>query len=438
MPRLSVRTVSLRLVVVGWIGVSIGVSIGGIPGGQSPQTAIAQAPDAPLASGELIAGGGADDFLSVRHVVLRGPWSEIGRSLAALASEHGWKPRLADNPVPVRAQRAWLVNNYPAHVARMRGVAAFAGMRLDEDRAWLSTLSYGFARPGCSVVFFPPALTESGQGMLSRNYDFTTGTFTGRQPTDAEIACTSRPYLLELHPTDGHASLSMCAYDLLGGVIDGINSQGLTVALMADDEIVERGLSKPAPGPQPGLDVLQVGRILLDTCASVEDAERLLRQIDLYYSSIPCHYLVADRFGRSFVWENDVSMDKGHAIWGEPDEALVATNFMLHLHANGDSLLAEPHPAGSFNRYRRVREQIARSEGKLDDAEIRAVASCVAASHPAPPEPWAPGRTLWHAVYIPSERSMSVDFYLGEETDATTGAPRVRRSGYKEFALKAE
>lgn len=438
MPRNSVRHMSVSIVLAAVLAAFLATLLVGFPGGGISQPPVAQASDMPDAGGEVIAGGGPDDFMSVRHMVFRGPWSEIGRSLAALAAEHGWKPRLVENPVPVRAQRAWFVSNYPAHVARMRGVAAFAGLRLDEDRAWLSTLSYGFARPGCSVVYFPPSLTESGQGMLSRNYDFTTGTFAGRQPTDAEIACTSRPYLLELHPTDGYASLSMCAYDLLGGVIDGINSQGLTVALLADDEIVEKGLSNPAPGPRPGLDVLQVGRILLDTCASVEDAERLLRQIDLYYSSIPCHYMVADRFGRSLVWENDVSMEKGHAIWGETDEALVATNFMLHLHANGDSLLSEPHPAGSFNRYRRVREQIARSEGKLDAAEIRAVATCVAASHPAPPDPWAAGRTLWHAVYNPGERSLSIDFYLGEEVDATTGATRIRRSGYREFALKAE
>ena len=29
----------------------------------------------------------------------------------------------------------------------------------------------------------------------------------------------------------------MCAYDLLGGVIDGINAEGLTIALLADDEV---------------------------------------------------------------------------------------------------------------------------------------------------------------------------------------------------------
>ena len=43
-----------------------------------------------------------------------------------------------------------------------------------------------------------------------------------------------------MHPDRGYASLAVYSYDLLSGVLDGINSEGLTVALLADDELIEK------------------------------------------------------------------------------------------------------------------------------------------------------------------------------------------------------
>jgi hypothetical protein len=36
---------------------------------------------------------------------------------------------------------------------------------------------------------------------------------------------------------------------------------------------------------------------------------------------------------------------------------------------------------------------------------------------------------MWHAVYVPEERSVEIDFYLGDDGG-------IRRSGYRRFSLQ--
>jgi hypothetical protein len=327
----------------------------------------------------------------------------------------------------IRAQREYFAAKYPAQLERMRGVAAYFGRELEKDEYELDSVAYSGITAGCTVVFYPPAATEDGRGVLSRNFDFTTGTWEGRPARPGDPAACSAPYVLELHPTDAHASLALVAFDLLG-VVDGVNSEGLTVALLADDELSAIGKSNPAPGARAGLDVLQVGRFLLDTCKDVEEAKAALRDASLYYTSIPCHYLIADAAGHAFIWENAVDLRGGHVIEEEDGNPLVSTNYLRHLHLDLASLPEDPDPLGLFGRH-------ATLLGRFDEQwkfaldEIRANAACVsprARSNAG----FAPGRTLWHALYFPAERRLEVDFYLGE------GAPEPRRSPASSFVLE--
>jgi hypothetical protein len=319
---------------------------------------------------------------------------------------------------------------------RMRGAAAAFGAKIDDDKMNLSTLVYGLSLGGCSVVFYPPSTTADGIGVLSRNYDFTTGTIQGRVPGPKETSCTSRPYVVETYPTDGYASLATCAYDLLGSVIDGVNSEGLTVALLADDELQHLGQIHPAQGAQAGFDVIQVGRFLLDTCATVEQAKVALMSARLYYSTIPCHYIVADAKGDSFVWENGAVMHDSH-IFDGGSAPLVTTNFMHQLHpeARDASKVGQPFP--TCPRYEKIRRRIVAESGKFTLDFIKETNAAVMAVKPAPPAPYAPGRTIWHALYFPQQRRLEVDFYLGEKPGATSNdPPSIRRSGYLGFQLK--
>lgn len=378
--------------------------------------------------------GGAGDALHVAHVRIAGSSFEIGRELARLGSErHGSKPPKAKDAAATRVQREFFAAKYPAQHERMRGVAAFHGLELAADAFELDTVSYSGLSAGCTVVFYPPATTADGRGVLSRNFDFSTGTFDGRIPRPGETVAVAAPYVLELHPTDAYASLAVVAFDLLG-VVDGVNAEGLTVALLADDELFATGQARPSAGAQAGLEVLQVGRFLLDTCKDVAEAKRALTGASLYYTSIPCHYLIADRHGNAFIWENDVDLDRGHVIEGGA-EPLVSTNYLRHLHPDPTELPPDPDPLGLFGRHRTLLERFAGQEEFTSD-EILANARCVSPCGPAPGR--AAGRTLWHALYYPAERQMVVDFYLGEGGGEGAGRAEPRRSAALPFTLERD
>src|SRR5262249_10554926 len=144
----------------------------------------------------------------------------------------------------------------------------------------------------------------------------------------------ARPYIIEMYPDKGYASLAICAYDLLSGVMDGINSEGLTVALLADDELMSKFPMEPAGTDAGGLGLVQVLRMLRGNSAPVEEAKETLLLTKHYYEVVPVHYLVADRHGKSFVWEFSQTRNREHMI-ENPGKLLVTTNFSLHRHLDG-------------------------------------------------------------------------------------------------------
>src|SRR5262249_56066346 len=99
---------------------------------------------------------------------------------------------------------------------------------------WGGWPSLGGPVGGFSGVYYPPGVTADRNGVVSRNYEFGIGTVDDKWPRRGDLPANARPYLIEMHPDRGHASLPFHAYDLLSGVIDGINSEGLTVTLLND------------------------------------------------------------------------------------------------------------------------------------------------------------------------------------------------------------
>lgn len=395
------------------------VAQGHRPGGSTP------ARSGPIEFQErVIAGGEPGDFMVVRHVLLRGANFDIGRKLAELAAtRHGFTLKPASDPRMARVRRTYLTRYFPGQVERARGVASYFKKSPADDQYWFGGLPFGAAEPGCSVVYYPPGMTADGGGVLSRNFDFTTGALAGKDAGVEEVAACRAPYVLELYPHQGHASISICAFDLLGGVVDGINSEGLCVALLADEDAALSG-RRPPPVAQAGFGVVEIGRYLLETCANVEQAKDALLEARLYATTTPCHYIVADRHGRSFIWENDVGGAYGHIIDGH-GRIQTATNFLQHLHPEA---LNPERPAAVCERFTRVRERIAQHAGKLDAQAIREISRGVAAEGPAAGAASGPVRTLWHALYSPEQRAMEVSFYLGEGTAGE--AAGVRRSDY--------
>jgi len=390
---------------------------------------------------------GGRDFMAVRHLAIGGTNFEIGRTLGALAVERYGQTAgdlAADVVVYVRARRLYMQRNYPIHAERMRGVAAAFGLDPEDDRYDLTGLALLTDLPkpafGCSVVYYPPATTATGHGFLSRNYDFFVGSIADimmapEAPEGGSApAVMSEPYLMEWHPEDGgYASLAIHAFDTLAGTLDGINSAGLVVSILADEEGMQAlGPNwEPHPGRQQvvGLHELAVMRLLLDTCASVSEAAEALLTVKQYYRFTPCRYLVADATGHSFVYENSTGRNTQYVMDGDGQPQL-ATNFQLSKHPSPEAMADGPLTLenNAFWRYRTLAGPIADHGGKFTTLEMKDANACVNVatlietmrSDPAQRSQadGVNGRTMWHSLYDQQARTVEVSFYLGEDVQA--------------------
>jgi hypothetical protein len=397
----------------------------------------APSPEPGFVREESVIAGGPQDSLEVRHLVLKGSNEAIGRELARLAKDrYQSQPPPSRDPVRTRVQRRFLEKHFPILHERMRGVASTFGHRLEDDAWDHSALDFTDLRAGCSVIYLPPGRTAAGSGVVSRDYDFSTGSLGFGFLPPGKLHPTARPYLVELHPDRGYASLAMVSYDLLSGVLDGINSEGLTVALAMDEELMASNNFDPAGGPAVGLGVLQTLRLLLDTCGNVDEAKEALLQTKQYYEFVPVHYLIADRFGNSFVWEHSHAHNKDFII-ENPNQPLVMTNFSLHRRLENNRPPSAGRAKEVCRRYCLLAEQLSAAPEKMSEDFIKRMHKQVDAElPPAADKARPPVRTFWHALYRPEQRRVQISFYLRDEPlPDQRGKVRIVRSDYLEFEL---
>jgi penicillin V acylase-like amidase (Ntn superfamily) len=395
---------------------------------------LAAAPANDVVQVDRVIAGGPNQSLEVRHLFLRGTNEQIGQALAEIAkARYGARLEPATDAEQARAMRQFLQRNYPILLDRMRGVAAAFGKSIDDDGWDFSALIFTELKAACSIAHLPPSSTANGKSVVSRDYDFTTGNLAFRFLTPGMLHPTARPYLVELHPDRGYASIAMVAYDLLSGVLDGMNSEGLTVTMAQDNDILEE--MEPVRERAVGLGELQTMRLLLDTCANVEEAKQTLMATKQYYQYVPVHYLIADRHGNAFVWEYSKSHNKEYVV-ESPGEPLVMTNFTMHTRLENGKPPSPEAARPVCKRYAYLREKLA--SGHLDDKAIREFHRSVDAQSSQAADPTRPpGRTFWHAFYYPEDRRVRLSYYLGEEP--YPGEPRLIkqiRSDYVEFRLE--
>ncbi|OHB59354.1 MAG: hypothetical protein A2167_07325 [Planctomycetes bacterium RBG_13_46_10] len=362
---------------------------------------------------ETVVTSSPKDFVEVRHVVIKGTNFQIGKKIAEIAQKNNLVMALSglDNSRN-RMQRTYIEQNYPIHYERMKGAAATLGWNLHDDSFDFSGLLVQMELPGitgCTAVFYPAPFTEAGHNVLSRNFDFSTRTLQVTNPKTGKKPALVSPYVFEIYPDKGYASLYISAYEYLGGVLDGINSQGLVVAVFAEMETM--GVSKPTAGV--GIHEILCMRYLLDTCKDVEQAKEALLSLKHFYIYIPCHYLIADRNGKSFIFEFSPQRDKTFITDGNGLQCI--TNHLVYKYDNADTV-----PDGlkeSANRLEILHKAL-KSGGKFNIEQIKEINGRVAVPPFAKWNPQSPPwRTLWHSIYDINERKMSVKFYLGEEPD---------------------
>ncbi|MFM0208343.1 C45 family autoproteolytic acyltransferase/hydrolase [Paraburkholderia sediminicola] len=378
---------------------------------------------------DTILAGGPADFSEPRRLVLSGSHQEIGRDLAAIAAErYGWRPSPVNDPARVRARKAWFAEHWPAHAARMRGAALACGLAYEDDTFDLGEVPYLMSLGACSASWHPPRRTSDGRGRLSRNYDFSTGTLgefiaafeangASMTPPPArapgQLPMTARPYVIETYPDSGYATLQVRSYDLLGGCLDGINSAGLTVALLAD---LDAAGQTPAMALQPGVNELEVPCYLLETCASVAEALERLAGLEHYAATLPCHFIIADRTGASVVWEPFTA--KGATTIPGDGKPQVVTNHELTRFPTVGDLPDDDGHGFTYRRMRNLTERI--GDRVLTTAEIAEAAAAVRFSRASE---GMEVRTLWNSQYDVDALTLDIVFYLGDEGSGMRYSP---------------
>ena len=379
----------------------------------------------------IVAGGEQGDAVVVHHLVLSGSNRSIGRHLGELArARYGAAPAAAGDPLRVRVQREWLRRNYPALHERMRGVAEAFGVDQGDDAYDLSALHPSASC--CAMIFAPPRATAGGHPLVSRTFDGCAG----RQGSLAGVPLlpATRPYVLELHPDEGHATLAVTTDDLIGGAVDGVNAEGLHVSLAVDEEARARG-AEPTGTPGVGLDELQLVRFLLDVCANAGEAREALLSAKHYYASAPAHYLVADRHGDAFAFEYGAGHNRERVVdaAGLP---LVLTSHPVHEYAGDDALPREDGPGRTYARYRALTHGLAETPAPYDGDALKRIAERAFLEPGAGRDPARTIRTLWHGLYDLRARSLETSFFLRDEPDpARPDGLRPVRTPYLEFAL---
>jgi hypothetical protein len=183
-----------------------------------------------------------------------------------------------------------------------------------------------------------------------------------------------------------------------------------------------------------GLNEIQTLRMLLDTCATVEEAKEALQATKQYYAYVPVHYLIADRNGKSFIWEYSEAHNKERII-ESPGEPLVMTNFNLGKRVENGKPPSADAVSAVCPRYAFLKEKLA--GGGLDDQAIRGFHQQVDAQRAQAPDASRPAiRTFWHAFYYPEDRRVRLSYYLGEEPIQGSNLIKQIRSDYLEFKLE--
>lgn len=368
-----------------------------------------------------IIAGSENDFMIVRHYRIEGTNREIGQRIAQIAKSLKAEINTTVDSIRNRLRYEYFKQNYRLHYERMIGVADEYGISLKDFSRDVSSISYYPAKANCSVVFFPASHTANKHNIVSRNLDM---------PIDRiqnSLHIFARPIVFEVYPDTGYASIYICTNDLLGGVLEGINSKGLCVAVLGN-ETSNYSCHPQEPSYEVGLNEFLSMRYLLDNCANAEEAEQSLLWLKQYYQMFQLHYMVADNDGKSFVFQFSRHRNQSRIIDGAGIQYV--TNHLLSISDSSDV------PEESLERFNILKSLItANYKYTIDD--IRVISSKVSPWMPDYRPRWPSSRTLWHSIYDLDSKTLSIKFYMGETTDPSNKDRVITRySDYFEFRLE--
>jgi predicted choloylglycine hydrolase len=369
-----------------------------LPGNVSPTQLPGTLPTATATPASLVAAHWSVHALTpdypLQKIEVAGTYEQIGYALGKWYQNRGFSARpLTDGEQKLaRELLRFYEGLHPSILAQLRGMYTAYGLSLDEvkeaipvsDNEGIRILLPGLVESSsCSVAFVRPELAADGHARLGRNYDWT-----GAEPDT---------YLVFSQPEGSYATVVMAARTPGLTAADGLNSQGLALGFAS-----VRNLGYELP-TGPALAASAAYRLILETCANVEEAIALLRSVPITFinpspDELITHLLLADRSGASAVVE---FLPEGIVVSRSDAPYQVMTN----------GLWAGPADQPNCPRYRTAVEGLEAARNKIDTEGLMAV---MASMH---------SLTLWTAIYDLEDLSLVLVL------------PSVDPSTYYEFSL---
>ena len=164
---------------------------------------------------------------------------------------------------------------------------------------------FDFSR--CSVVSYH---SEKRQNQwIGRNFDVS----------------SDRPHFLVTTQLEGtYRTIGNTCYMLYHWVEDGFNEKGLYVGVATNGHPSKYNQKEHRYPDQPAIQVIHMVRIILDTCASVDEALKLMNSVRIWFPVEVNHLLIADATGKAVVVEFD--LDRKMVVFHREEPYLILTN----------------------------------------------------------------------------------------------------------------
>lgn len=361
---------------------------------------------------EVIVAKTPDTYQEVRHIVLRGTNEAIGKAFGDIAKEWlGVQPRLFKNALVGKANRSYLARNYPVLAERMKGLAR--SYRFSPDVYFESGLTYDFFPNACSVSYYPANSTENGHAIFAHNFDWRPGSFSqlfGTPGTSHDPKLCSKNFVIELYPTDGgYASIGIGGMDFVNGIFGGMNARGLCISVLVDQQC-PKNMDAATLEDSCGLGSVALTHLILDTCATVDEAKTALLLNKMFFIFEGVHFLIADATGKSVICEIDPKIFQWH-FTEKGHKPQVMTNHACYLYTDSSKFVKTQDPYDTFNRYKKIERFIKEHEGKFSVDQIKEAMHLIH-GRGMRNEKKIRNRTFWHEIYDTHDKTLEVAFYL--------------------------
>ena len=183
-------------------------------------------------------------------------------------------------------------------------------------------------------------------------------------------------------------------FSLTHWAVDGVNERGLSINSATNGE--EYFWQEPYPG-QPAVFSGHMARIVMDTCATVDEALRLIGSVRVWFPNEGLHWLIADASGRAVVVEFD--LNRRMAVLDRPAPYELMTNTALQ---KGDAYVS-----GACVRFHTAQPRL--------EAGLSGPADMLDLMRSIRPTGAYPYRTLWTTIVDLGERSLEAHYRLEYE-----------------------